>query len=199
MEKQDARTLNDDALHERRKQVVRLLELGESRTRICCLTELSPTAVGKIIRLYQTGGPEALKPRQRGRRIGEERRLSPDQETSVQKLICDSSPADSCLPYPVWTRSAVKALIEKEYGVILATRTVGHYLRRWNFIPKKNSVPGRGLVPGRYQGVDNASIRAQTHARGYAPRNRAYSAGLPAVRLTAIPPAKHTEEDATIA
>ena len=56
MEKIDARTLKDEALHERRRQVIRLHKRGGKPGQIAQVTELSDTAVKKIIRLYEEGG-----------------------------------------------------------------------------------------------------------------------------------------------
>jgi hypothetical protein len=71
MEKIDARTLKDEALHERRRQVIRLHKRGGSPTQIAQVSELSYPAVRKIIQLYETGGTAGIKPGKRGRRAGE--------------------------------------------------------------------------------------------------------------------------------
>jgi len=41
------------------------------------------------------------------------------------------------LPFFLWTREAVRELIEKRYGVRLALSTVGVYLKSWGFTPQK--------------------------------------------------------------
>jgi len=173
MQKHDARKLTPDALHERRQQVIRLLNCGESRAQIGVLTELSPTAVAKIIRLYEQGGLEALKPLPRGRKPGADRRLTPEQETLVQQIICNFEPAQRELPYLVWHREAIKELVEKEFGISLAIRTVGHYLKRWNFTLKKSAKkPRRTYSPdhGLWQCV-RGDLVART--RGYVPKTKA--------------------------
>src|SRR5690606_4008458 len=92
MEKIDARSLKDDALQERRRQVSRLHKRGVEPAQIAQCTELSDTAVKKIIRLYETGGAAGLKPGSRGRREGDKRSLSEEQEWRLQRLICDKRP-----------------------------------------------------------------------------------------------------------
>ena len=67
MEKIDARTLKDEALHELRRQVIRFHKRGGTPVQIAQVTDLSDTAVKKIIRLYETGGAAGLKPGRRGR------------------------------------------------------------------------------------------------------------------------------------
>ncbi len=41
------------------------------------------------------------------------------------------------LDYGLWTRKAVKELVEREFGVVLAINTMGDYLRKWGFSPQK--------------------------------------------------------------
>ncbi len=86
MEKIDARTLKDEALHERRRHVIRLHKRGGKPGQIAQVTELSGTAVKKIIRLYEEGGA-AAKPGRRGRRTGDKRSLSEEQELRCNGLF----------------------------------------------------------------------------------------------------------------
>lgn len=55
MEKIDARTLKDDALHEHRRHVIRQHKRGNRPAQIARISELSDPAVRKIIRLYEAG------------------------------------------------------------------------------------------------------------------------------------------------
>ena len=172
MAKQDARSLKNEALHERRKQVIRLLRHGESRAQIGRLTDLSPSAVAKIIRLYESGGDSALIPGQRGRKAGDDRRLTREQEAEVQKIICTATPLEFQLPHLVWTRVAIKQLIELKFGVNLAVRTVGHYLKRWDFALKKT--PMR-VHPQKGRDEDSSIPDfndEQSYVRGYAPKGK---------------------------
>jgi transposase len=137
MEKIDARKLKDEALLERRRQVIRLHKKGHTRSQIAQLCELSYTAVTKIIGLYEQGGSAALEPGRRGRRQGEDRRLTAEQEQRIQKLICDKRPEQLKMSFALWNRAAVSHLIEQECGIKLPVRSVGNYLERWGFTPQK--------------------------------------------------------------
>ena len=137
MEKIDARTLKDEALHERRRQVIRLHKRGGKPGQIAQVTELSDTAVKKIIRLYETGGAAGLRPGRRGRRTGDKRSLSEEQELRLQRLICDNRPEQLKMDFALWNRGAISQLIEQECGISMPIRTVGHYLKRWGFTPQK--------------------------------------------------------------
>ena len=137
MEKIDARKLKDEALLERRRQVIRLHKKGHTRSQIAQLCELSYTAVTKIIGLYEQGGSAALVPGRRGRKHGEDRRLTAEQEQLIQKLICDKRPEQLKMSFALWNRAAVSHLIEQECGIKLPVRSVGNYLERWGFTPQK--------------------------------------------------------------
>ena len=41
------------------------------------------------------------------------------------------------MEFALWSRAAVMPLVEQEFGVKLAVRTVGDYLKRWGFTPRK--------------------------------------------------------------
>jgi hypothetical protein len=92
MSDHDARYQNLAALHERRKQVIRLHKKQYGVMQIVELTHLSWSAVRAAIDLYEAGGMAALKPKPRGKKGGEGRSLTPDQEAHIRKLIVDQRP-----------------------------------------------------------------------------------------------------------
>ena len=52
-------------------------------------------------------------------------------------MIRERTPDELGLPFMLWSRPAVTALIEREYGVRLAVRTAGKYLKRWRYTSQK--------------------------------------------------------------
>jgi transposase len=136
MEKEDARK-TPVSLHERRKQVVRLHRKGYGPMKIAELTGLSWGAVNTALTLFEDGGAAALKPKTRGRKSGMGRTLTQEQELRIQKLICEKRPEQLKMDFALWTRGAVKELIERELGFELSIRAVGDYLCRWGFTPQK--------------------------------------------------------------
>ncbi|MCK5676502.1 MAG: IS630 family transposase [Verrucomicrobia bacterium] len=136
MEKEDARR-TPVSLHERRKQVVRLHRKGYGPMKIAELTGLSWGAVNTALKLYESGGSAALKPKTRGRKSGMCRTLADEQELRIQKLICEKRPEQLKMDFALWTRGAVKELIQRELGLVLSIRAVGDYLGRWGFTPQK--------------------------------------------------------------
>ena len=137
MEKDDARYATLGQLHERRKQVVRLHRKGYGVMQIVQLSGLSyPTVRGAIDR-FEQGGLAAIKPKVRGKRAGQGRALSEEQEDAIRKIICDKRPEQLKMEFALWSRAAVMQLIEREYGLKLSVRGVGNYLSRWGFTPQK--------------------------------------------------------------
>lgn len=96
-----------------------------------------PNTVSKWVRAARAGGRRRLAAGRRGRRPGEQLALSGRQQAWLQRTIRGKNPDQLRLPFALWTREAVRDLIEQRYGVRLAIRTVGDYLRRWGFTPQK--------------------------------------------------------------
>lgn len=137
MEKDDARYSTLEQLHERRKQVVRLHRKGYGVMQIVELSGLSYPAVRGAIDLYEAGGMAAIKPATRGKRAGQGRTLTEEQERCIRQIICDKRPEQLKMEFALWSRAAVMQLIEQECGIKLSVRGVGNYLSRWGFTPQK--------------------------------------------------------------
>jgi transposase len=63
--------------------------------------------------------------------------LPPRQAKVIAQAISNKPPDQLRLPFYLWTREAVRRLIEKRYGACLLVWTVGRYLREWGFTPQK--------------------------------------------------------------
>jgi transposase len=140
MDKQDARKLEPAAQYELRKQVIRAWKRGLNRVQISREIGLSYPAVCQAIKRYRVNeaqGIRALAPTRRGRREGEDRALTGEQETWIQRLICEKRPEQLKMDFALWSRAAVMQLIERECKIELSVRGVGNYLKRWGFTPQK--------------------------------------------------------------
>src|SRR6516162_298649 len=122
MRDDDARRQSLAELHERRKQVIRLHKKQYGVMQIVELTGLSWPAVRTAIDLYEAGGTAALEPKERGRKSGEGRKLSTEQEAHIQKLIVEKRPEQLKMEFALWTRAAVGQLIEREFKIALSVR-----------------------------------------------------------------------------
>jgi transposase len=137
MKKTDARTLSQDVQEAQRQQIVRLRESGRTNKETAEIVGVSLFHASKVWQRYKKQGLEAITKGKRGRRHGEKRDLTPDQEAEIQRLIIDKAPNQLKLSFALWTRDAVRLLIEQKYEISMPIRTVGEYLKRWGFTPQK--------------------------------------------------------------
>ena len=137
MEKDDGRKLSAPELKERRKQVIRAYTRGLNKKQISRDIGLSYPAVRNIIARYEEQGVASLVPGKKGRKEGENRALSEDQEAQIRRLICEKRPEQLKMEFALWNRGAVKRLIEQACGIKLHIRAVGNDLKRWGFTPQK--------------------------------------------------------------
>ena len=195
MDKDDARKLSPAEQHERRRQVIRAYKRGQTRAQIAAQVGLSHPTVTRVIKRYEAGGMAALSPRMRGRRHGEDRALTQQQEAAIQQFISDKRPEQLKMDFALWSRAAVMVLIEREYGVRLHVRSVGKYLARWGFTPQKPikrayeqspkavqtwldetypSIASRAKSEGGeiHWGDETALVNTDVRGRSYAPKGK---------------------------
>jgi len=137
MEKIDARTHSPQTQYELRKQVIRLRKKGMTNRDTAEVVGISETHASSTWQNFLRGGIQAIKPKKRGRRHGEKRRLTAEQEAAVQKLLVDKTPDQLKFPFALWTREAVRMAIRQKFGIEVPLRTVTDYLKRWGFTPQK--------------------------------------------------------------
>ena len=136
----DARPLSDDVLEALRLRALRGRELGFTEADVGDLLGVSRETVCRWWSAYRSGGTEALPHERTGRPLGSGRFLSDSQAQRIQQLLDANGPEDLGVASPLWSRRAVRELIQKEFAIDLAVRTVGEYLKRWGYTAKK---PGR--------------------------------------------------------
>lgn len=191
----DMRKLAAAAQEERRRQVIGLRQAGLTYDEIAAQVGLSATGVLNICHRYAERGAAGLKSGPRGPEPGHGRRLSAEQEAATQDLIRRHTPDALDLPFALWSRAAVRALIWQRFGVRLAVRTMGTYLARWGFTAQKplrrayeqDPTAVRRWLRREYPAIaaqakaeggavfwgDETGLRSDdVRARGYAPRGR---------------------------
>jgi transposase len=189
----DARELSDDVLEALRLRALHGCELGYSETEMAEILGVCRETVCRWWTAYAQGGLDALPQQRTGRPPGSGRSLSDAQADRIQQLLRTHGPEELGITAPLWTRRAVGELIQKEFGIVLAVRTVGLYLERWGFTAKRPGRHARDQDPEdvrrwleqtypaieRRAAAENAEIHwcdevgvaaDQQPARGYAPR-----------------------------
>ena len=203
MEKLDARKLSLENLEMLRQQAIRMLKQGRKQVEVADILGVRAATISDWSRIYKTGGKKALTLQSPGPSKGSNCLISPEQEKDFQRLIIDKTPDQLKLPFVLWDRKAVKKLIYRQYGIVIAIRTIGDYLHRWNFTPQRPVKRAYEQQPkavqrwldevypaiqikakqenGEIHWGDETGFRNDHHyGRGYSPRGK-----TPEVRLSA--------------
>jgi transposase len=192
----DARELSDAVLEAIRLRALRGCELGFSEAAVADLLGVCRETVCRGWSAYTRDGLEGLPHDRTGRPIGTGRTLSDRQAQQIRQRLDAHTPEEWGIPAPLWTRPAVRQLIQKELGIVMPVRTVGSYLRRWGYTAKRPRRHAKKQDPEEvgqwreetYPAIeeraeaegaaihwcDETGVGADEHpARGYAPRGRA--------------------------
>lgn len=143
----DARELSDDILDALRIRALYACEQGYTEAHVADLLGLRRETISRWWTAYTQGGLDALPGHRTGRPQGSGRMLDDEQAQQVQELLRTHQPQELGIASPLWTRRAVQQLIVNHCQVHLAIRTVGLYLQRWNFTPKRPSRQARKQDP----------------------------------------------------
>jgi transposase len=137
MERLDFRTLSEDTRLVLRRRAIGLIESGKRKGEVARIIGVKSGTVSAWWKEYKLFGNKGLVSKKRGVKSADVKLLSDEQERIIQKLIIDKFPEQLKLDFALWTRKAVKELVEQEFGIALAITTMGDYLRKWNFTPQK--------------------------------------------------------------
>jgi len=137
MEKQDFRKLSSQERFVMRKRAIILIKDGTKQKEVAKIFGVRNSTVNAWVKSFKAESTNGLKDVKRGVKPEGKKLLSSEQEKAIQKMIIDKMPDQLKLSFSLWTRKAVKELIEREFGVVLAVTTTGDYLRSWGFTPQK--------------------------------------------------------------
>ena len=132
-ERTNAKHASADTQYSIRKTIVRLLKTGKTGKEIAKLLDVSEGHVSGVKKAYKTGGIAAIKPKKHGRKVGEKRTLTPQQERAVQLVLVDKTPEQMRFKECMWTRSNIRDLIREMFKINMPLSTLGYYLERWGF------------------------------------------------------------------
>jgi sulfate adenylyltransferase subunit 2 len=114
-----------------RLRAVQLRIAGSTLKSISQDTGLSSPTIIAAYKAWQAGGWSAVPVRDRGRKQGEGRSLSAEQEQNIYQLLVSTLPERHELPFLLWQLEAMQALVQRLHGIDLPERTAAHYLQRW--------------------------------------------------------------------
>jgi transposase len=135
MATKDSRSLPPIAQEDLRRKAVRAIAGGMTQEEAAKLFGVTRQAIIKWLKKYREGGERALRARRRGR--PKRGSLEPWQAAQIVRAIEDRCPDQLKLPFFLWTREAVGALIAQRFDIRLSVWTVGRYLAQWGFTPQK--------------------------------------------------------------
>ena len=191
----DHRKSDPQTVYELKKVAVRLRRKGRSVKEICEITGLADKTVRMVFAAYDKGGIDAIKPKTRGRSVGEKRHLTPQQEKDILSMIVDHNPDQYKLKGCLWTRDSVRQLIKEKCGIDMPIRTVGEYLKRWGLTVQRPAKQEANQKPEQVEawlneqypeihqaakaengeifwGDETAVQNVANYARGYAPKGK---------------------------
>jgi transposase len=137
MDKVDFRTVGESTRFLIRKRAIQLCLSGKKQYEVAQIIGVKKETICQWNKLYKKGGFPALKGKKTGVKSEDKKLLSLQQEKEIQNMLIDKMPDQLKLDYALWTRKAVKELVEREFKVVLAITTMGDYLRKWGFTPQK--------------------------------------------------------------
>ena len=137
MEKIDFRTVSEDVRFANRTRAISLIKSGRKKGEVAEIIGVSPGTISAWWKKHKTSGKKGLVAKKKGVKSEDKKLLSDSQEHQIQALLVDKMPEQLKLDYALWTRKAVKELVERHFGIVLAITTMGDYLRKWGFTPQK--------------------------------------------------------------
>lgn len=137
-EKIDARKLTAEGRALLRQMVIRLRkQSGMGLKELASVAGVHHRTVEDWLARARKEGEGALQEKTRGRRVGSGRKLTMADECWLRDQIVGECPQQMKLPFALWTRPAIKALILERFGLEMQDRLVGKYLKRWGFTPQR--------------------------------------------------------------
>ena len=121
----------------KRKIGIRLLNKGEKVSKIVETLGVSRAVIYLWKKALDENGGKAPKAKPRGRKEGEKRSLTDEQESYIQICITDYYPEQLKFPFALWTRASIQELIKDKYGFVMPLRTISGYLAGWGFTPQR--------------------------------------------------------------
>lgn len=202
MKQLDTRKLGSESRNFLRQLVVRLREHGMRAADIAQVAGAHPSTIRAWLAKAKRKGDASLDEKRRGRPLGACRKLTAEQEIWIREQIVGGSPQQVGLPFALWNRPAIRALVKEKFELDLQDRLIGKYLKRWGFTaqrPTRHAMEQRPEEVKRWLSVTYPALvekakreSAQIHwgdetavkedgnwIRGYAPKGETPVLSLP--------------------
>jgi transposase len=152
MEARDFRSLGRPAQEALRRRALLLIEReGMSQAQAAQAVGVHRQTVNIWLKRYRAQGEDGvLDGRRVSPRLGKGL-LTEDEARQVRDWITGTTPEQQGLPWALWTRRAVREVIERRLGKRLGLTTVQLYLQRWGMSPQKPLVRAKERSPAAIQ------------------------------------------------
>lgn len=121
----DGRKLSHARLEEIRLSAVKAVQAGDTPTTVARAMGLYTNRVFVWLAAYRAGGWDALRARKGS---GRPKRLSGRQIQWIYNTITMKSPLQLKLPFALWTRSQIRTVVYRKYGMRLSLTSIGRLL-----------------------------------------------------------------------
>jgi transposase len=148
MEARDFRSLGRPAQEALRRRALFLIEReGLSQAQAAQAVGVHRQTVNIWLKRYREQGEDGvLDGRRVSPRLGKGL-LTEDEARQARDWITGTTPDQQGLPWALWTRRAVREVIERRLGKRLGLTTVQLYLQRWGMTPQKPLVRAKERQP----------------------------------------------------
>ena len=131
--KTDAKHLSPKEQYQLRCAVIRMTKQGYKNAEIAAALDVSIRMICQTKKDFKEKGIEGIALKKRGRRTGDKRILTSEQEVEIRNIIIDKTPEQLRFKCCLWNRKAIRDLIKRMYKIELPLSTLGYYLARWGF------------------------------------------------------------------
>ena len=121
----DGRKVSHAKLEETRFEAVRRVQAGEAPTAVARDMGLYTNRIFIWLAAYRSGGWDALRSR---KAMGRPKRLAAKQIRWIYDTVTTKNPLQFKLPFALWTRAQIRALVAQRFSVKLSLVSVGRLL-----------------------------------------------------------------------
>lgn len=125
------------AQDEIRDRVLRSIAGGMTQAQAARAFGIADRSIRRWIAHCKQHGTHSYTPAVRGRKSGQSGKLTPKQADKIKAIVVGKMPDQIKLPFYLWTRQAVAALIKRQYKIEMSPASIGNYLASWGLTAQK--------------------------------------------------------------